>query len=103
MAANPQAQPQTALDELVVDDELLEKALETRERARLKALDARKAYTKANDAARAHLERHELVADRPLRVGRFVVTLAELGGRHVAFDVDPSERVSIRVAKDEAF
>lgn len=97
MAARPQ--PQTALDEHVIEDELLEKALEAREGAKANALAARKAYGKAHDAVKGHLERHDL-SEGPLRVGRFVVTARELEGRSVAFDVEPSTRVSIRVAKD---
>jgi hypothetical protein len=100
MAARQRAQPQLALDEEVVDDELLEQALEKRERAKNYAAAARKKFAEADETAKGHLGRHEL-GEKPLRVGRFVIVARELEGRAVSFETSPSRRVSIRVAKGE--
>jgi hypothetical protein len=94
------AHAQTALDENVVEDEMLEQALEARERMKARARDARKAYAKANDAARAHLERHQLNTDVPLRVGRFVVTARDIDARSVSFETEPTTRITISTPKD---
>lgn len=93
------AVPQLAIDERVIEDAELEDALERREKAKAKAAAARKAFATVQDEAKGLLGRHEL-GEAPVRVGRFVVTARALPARSVAFDTDPSTRISIRVAKD---
>jgi len=98
MAARPE--PQTALDEVVVDDANIEAALEQRERAKGVASNSRKAYENADAQARGFLQALERqLGEGPVRVGRFVVELKRREARAVAFETDASSRVSIRVAK----
>jgi hypothetical protein len=89
-------QPQTTIDERVVQNDELEQALEQRQTLKVKAGEARKAYTEADEQAKA-LARELDLADGPVRVGRFVLTEHDVPGRSVAFDTDPSTRLTIRV------
>jgi hypothetical protein len=93
------SQPQTSLDEHVVEDAELERALEERETLKARAAKARKAYTEADEWAKGMLGRHDL-DEAPLRVGRFVVSALELPGRAVAFETSPSRRITIAVRDD---
>jgi len=90
---------QTSLEETVVEDADLESALERREKAKERAAAARKTFTEADDAAKA-LAREHTLDDGPIRVGRFVLTERHLAGRSVAFDTEPTTRISIRVSGD---
>ena len=42
------------------------------------------------------------LADAPVRVGRFLLTQSEVAGRSVAFETDPTTRLSIRLLEDAA-
>lgn len=92
------AQPQIALAERIVEDAELEAALEAREQAKDAAGKARKTFTEADDAAKARIRDLEL-GDTAARCGRFVIAESSVAGRSVAFDTDPTTRLSIRVAK----
>lgn len=90
-------QLQIALGETIVEDADLETALERREKAKEASNKARKTFTDADDEAKLRIRELEL-GDTPARVGRFVVSLRDVAGRSVAFETEPSTRVSIRLA-----
>ena len=99
-AAAARPEPQTAIDELVVDDDLLEQALEGRERAKDAARKARKTFESTDEQARTHVSRLEReLGEGPVRVGRFVLELKTAPARAVSFETDPKERIAIRLAK----
>jgi hypothetical protein len=95
-------QPQIAIDEHVVESPELEAALEAREVAKAAALEARKAFKETDDLARGLIAALEL-DERPARVGRFRLTLRKVAGRAVAFDTDPTTRLTITPDREEAF
>ena len=92
-------QTQTTIYEQVVDDPTLEELLERREAAKAAAAKTRKAYKEVDDQAKGRIRELEL-GDTPARIGRFVVGESTVAGRSVAFDTEPTTRVSIRIAKD---
>lgn len=97
MAVNEQ--PQTALDELVVDDPELEKALEKREAAKAARRTASKAFDEADVVARASLgELEAQLGEGPVRVGRFVLELRESAPKAVSFETEAKTRIAIRTS-----
>jgi hypothetical protein len=93
-------QPQTALEELLIEDDELEAQLEARERAKEKAGKARKTFQEVNEAVKVHV--NELDAgEATLRCGRFLISRSERPGRSVSFETGPATRLSIRVVKDD--
>lgn len=94
---------QTALDENVVENPSLETALEARETAKRAAGEARKVYRQHDEEVRGYLT-VELADDLeagPIRVGRFVIESRPVAGRSVAFDTDPTTRLTIRARNDD--
>lgn len=92
-------QPQTALDERVVEDAELEAALEEREQAKAARAKAAKTFESKDEAARVLADKLDDLFDGPVRVGRFVLVERKTTARSVAFDVEAKTRLSIRVAK----
>jgi hypothetical protein len=93
------AQPQTELEEQLIEDSELEAQLETRETAKQKAGRARKTYKEIDEAVRVRVNELD-VGEVPARCGRFVISRREVAGRSVAFDTDPTTRLTIRADKD---
>lgn len=96
MAARPQ--PQTALDEQVVESAELERVLEDREVAKGAAGEARKKFSTLDDLAKGTIA--DLDDDATVRVGRFRVAKRSVAGRSVAFDTNPTSRLSIKVTDE---
>jgi hypothetical protein len=96
------AQPQIAIDEAVVESPELEQALEAREAAKATAADARAAFKTADESARGLIAALEL-GEAPVRVGRFRLVVRKVAARSVAFDTDPTTRLTITPDRVEEF
>lgn len=97
----PKPEPQIALDERVIEDVELEKALEDREIAKGAAGEARKKYTTLDDLAKAKIAELSLEDGDAVRVGRFRVSQTAVEARTVSFETEPTSRLQIAVGKDE--
>lgn len=92
---------QLGLDEETVDDKVVEKALEERQRAK-EALDPyQREYREAHDAAKDAIKRLELPDGGAVRVGRFRVTKTFRPARSVTFETGSRSDVRIGLADDE--
>jgi hypothetical protein len=96
------AQPQIAIEEHIVESPELEAALEAREVAKAAASEARAAFKTADDTARGLIGALEL-GETPARVGRFRIVVRKVDGRSVAFDTEPTTRLTITPDREEAF
>lgn len=95
------AQPQTSLYEEVVENSLIEAALERRQEKKAKQATASKAYREADEAAKGHLAALDLEEGTSIRIGRFVVSKRDIAARQVAFETAPSSRLAIRLLSDD--
>lgn len=91
---------QTAMDEREVDDAALLKALEDREIAKGAKAEASKKYTTMDNLAKGLINNLGLNEDEPIRVGRFRVVNSAVEARSVAFDTEPTTRLSISTPSD---
>jgi len=96
------AQPQIAIDERVVESPELEAALEAREVAKAAAGEARAALKAAHDKAVGLIGELEL-GEAPVRVGRFRLTVRKVEARSVAFDTEPTTRLTITPDREGEF
>lgn len=94
-------QPQTALDEIVVDDEELAKALDDRELAKGKAREARKKKEMLDTVVNEKVAALDLKVDEPVRCGRFRITKVKTAPREVVFTTPAGHRVKITPDKPE--
>ena len=97
-----QDRPQTAMDERVIESAELEAALEAREAAKVKAREARSTFAEADESARGLIGALGL-GEQPARVGRFRLVVRKVAARSVAFDTEPTSRVTITADREEAF
>lgn len=95
------ADDQHALDERLVEDDALLKMLEDREVAKGKKSEATKKYETMNNIVKLEVEKLGVEEDETVRVGRFKITKSKVDGRHVAFETEPTERLTIGPVKDE--
>jgi hypothetical protein len=93
--------PQTTIDEKVVENDKLEQALEEREKLKAKAGKARKDYAEADEWAKGLIGELRLDDGAAVRVGRFRVSRTAVAGRSVAFETQPSSRLTISLLDDE--
>lgn len=89
------AEPQTRIDEKIVESPELESLLEERAAAKEKLAMARSTAEGLTDRAKQKIDELGLDVGSTMRVGRFRISKSLTAGRSVAFDVDPKERVSI--------
>jgi hypothetical protein len=92
---------QLALDEAVIEDAEAETALEERQRLKERLSGLRKEYRTADDEARFAIARHPIPDGGAVRIGRFRVSSREVPARSVAFDTEPTTRISIAKLTDE--
>jgi len=90
--------PQLGMDEQTITDEVIEEALDEREKRRASARAVRKQYTEAHVKAVALIERLELPEGGVARVGRFRISRLSIEARTVSFETEPTSRLSISVA-----
>lgn len=95
------ATPQTALDERLIEDDTLEKALEDREQAKGAAGEARAKFTTMDDLVKGKVEELGLDEEETVRCGRFRISKSMVAGKSVSFETDPSARVTVTPDKEE--
>lgn len=86
---------QTGLFDRVIENSKLEAALEDRETRKGLRASAQAKFKEADETAKGIIATLELEVDDVVRVGRFKITRHEVQGRSVAFETDPSERLTI--------
>jgi hypothetical protein len=100
---------QQGLFDVVLENELLEAALERRQKAKDKLKPANKAYKEADDAAKGMISGLEEFGwvdpegDEPLtiRVGRYRVRVAPVKSKSVSFTTEPARRTTISLLDKE--
>jgi hypothetical protein len=92
---------QLALDEQVIEDPVVEQALERRQAARTDLSDVRKKFDEAHEAAIGAIGRLELPTGGAARVGRFRVTRAAIASRAVSFETKASSRLRIALVAED--
>ena len=93
--------PQAALWEAVVEDAELEELLDARAEAKEQLRAPRQRFKEADERARAAIERLDLGADAPVRVGDYLLTRRSVKGRSVAFETTDSTRLYVRTLKED--
>lgn len=89
--------PQDGLFDQVIENGDLEQALEDREKVKASRAALNAKFKEADDAAKGIIATLNLETDAVVRVGRFRLSLSSVEGRSVAFDTEPTERLSITV------
>jgi hypothetical protein len=92
--------PQASLYEATIENAELEQALEDRERQRNAVAASRKRFREIDDRAKVLIGGLDLGDDAPVRVGRFLITRTAVAARSVAFDTEPTTRLTIRTLED---
>jgi hypothetical protein len=92
---------QTEITEREVESKDLEKILEDREKAKGPKLEAAKKYKTLDQLAKDKLEELGYEDGDVLRIGRFKVTATAVPSRNVAFETDPTTRLTIGVLHPE--
>jgi hypothetical protein len=94
--------PQLAMDERAINHPDLEKALERHLRARDDAAEARGVVKKAKAEIDAHLATvGDFEPDTALRVGRFRITKRHVEAKHVEFDAEARDQISIGLVDED--
>ncbi|HEV8545544.1 MAG TPA: hypothetical protein VGQ64_04585, partial [Candidatus Limnocylindrales bacterium] len=94
--------PQLALDERAVNHPDLEKALEKHLRARDDASEARGVVKAAKKEIDAHLATiGDFEPETAIRVGRFRITKRHVEAKHVEFDADARDQISIGLVDED--
>lgn len=93
--------PQTAIDEKLIANDELEKALEARENAKAQASAVAKRYRDLDSAAKVMLEEFQLADGEVARCGRFRIHKARVAPRSVSFETAATSRLRIRCDNDE--
>jgi hypothetical protein len=92
--------PQASLYEATIENAELEQALEDRERQRNAVASSRKRFREIDDRTKLLVADLDLGDDAPVRVGRFLITRTAVAARSVAFDTEPTTRLTIRTLED---
>lgn len=95
------ATPQTAMDEGLIEDEKLEKALEDREKKRKVKSDATADFKDADDVVKGKLDALELDEGATVRCGRFRISKKSTPARDVSFTTEPSSQLQITPDSDD--
>lgn len=95
------ARNQLAFDETLIDDSVLESALEDRYRLSVPLNEARKAYQEADELAKGEVAKLELPVGKVARVGRFRITRKAIEPGQVMFEKRASTRLYISLAEGE--
>jgi hypothetical protein len=90
--------PQTRMDETVIDHSTLEAALDEREKRLNSKRELTKQYKEANDKVRALLGEFNLQDGEVARCGRWRISKKAIPARSVAFEAAPSSRIQIQLA-----
>lgn len=94
--------PQLALDERSINNPDLESALERRLRAKDDVSEARGVYKTHDKEVKAEIEKvGDFPPDSALRVGRFRITKRHVDAKHVEFDADARDQISIGLVDED--
>lgn len=93
--------PQTTIDERVVENPELEQALVDRGKLKAFAGEATKKYREQNEIVRGMVAEFALEDGQSIRVGRYRITRTPVAGRAVAFETNPTSRVTIAELDDD--
>lgn len=86
---------QDGLFDQVIENGELEEALEAREKVKASRAALNLKFKEADEKAKGIIATLDVEVDQVVRVGRFRITRTEVEGRSVAFETDPSERLTI--------
>jgi len=105
-AARSDEDPQDGLFDNVIENQVLEKALERRQAAKDARSTAQGNYKQADDQAKAQLLALDLPDPEPdepvtIRCGRFRIRIARVPSRSVAFDTDETRRTTISLLGED--
>lgn len=92
---------QLAFDEVVIQDDDLEHALDHRLVKKVVLDKVRKEYDDADKAAKALIEQQELPDGGAIRVGRFRITRNTVSARSVSFEAKAASRLRITVLGED--
>jgi hypothetical protein len=90
--------PQDGLFDNVIENDVLEKALERRQTAKEKVGTDRASYKKADEAAKALLP--DIDPDQIVRCGRFRIRVIRRPARSVSFDTEEKLTTSISLIEE---
>lgn len=91
---------QIAMDEQVIDDPVVEKALDKRQQAKLAKEAPVAAYREADEVAKEAIKRLELPDGGVARVGRYRITKTFVNGRDVSFSTAGRSQVRIGLVEE---
>ena len=86
---------QFALDEKVIDDPDLEKALEDREKVKAQRAALTAKYKERHEHAVELIDELDVPDDTVVRCGRFRLSKSHVASRSVEFTTSPTERLNI--------
>jgi hypothetical protein len=89
------ADDQQGLFDQVIKNDELETALEEREKKNNSRKAVTAAFKEADAKAKGIIATLDIEPDTTIRVGRFRITKSSVEGRSVAFETEPTERLSI--------
>lgn len=93
--SGPHVDAQDGLFDKTIDNLELLEALEQREKRKASKQAVTKTYQEADEKAKALISGCGLEVGETARVGRFRIQRTEVEGRSVAFETEPSERLTI--------
>lgn len=93
--------PQTAIDERVVENAELEQALVDRGKLKAFAGEAAKKYREQDELVRGMVAEFALEDGQSIRVGRYRISRTTVAARKVAFETNPTSRLTIAELDDE--
>lgn len=86
---------QDGLFDQIIENGELGQALESREKVKASRAALNAKFKEADDTAKGIIAALKLTTDQVIRVGRFRISLAAVEGRSVAFETEPTERLTI--------
>lgn len=92
---------QVGMDERIIEDDVLESALEARWTARIDALENSRIYGEADKKAKGLVEALGLSTGEVIRVGRFRIEKRATAARAVSFETKPGSRIAVTADDDE--
>lgn len=92
---------QVGMDERIVDDAVLEDALEDRWKRRASAMELGRKYQEADKVAKGLVEALGLSIGEVIRVGRFRIEKRATAAREVSFETKAGSRIAVTADEDD--